>query len=94
MFCTVQYSTVQVQYSTVQYSTVQYSTVISTIFFPFLLEPSDPQDAEVANMYLSNYERFLSTARFWTESYAMPSEAVAGAEVQSISISSPPFSIL
>lgn len=49
-----------------------------------LLEPSDPQDAEVANMYLSNYERFLSTARFWTESYAMPSEAVAGAEVSTL----------
>lgn len=26
-------------------------------------EPSDPQDAEVANMYLSDYERFASTAR-------------------------------
>lgn len=39
-------------------------------------------------MYLSNYERFLSTARFWTESYAMPSEAVAGAEVHPILISS------
>lgn len=33
-------------------------------------EPNDPQDAEVANMYLSNYEQFCSTARFWTESYA------------------------
>jgi ubiquitin-conjugating enzyme (huntingtin interacting protein 2) len=26
-------------------------------------EPSDPQDAEVANMYLANYEQFASTAR-------------------------------
>jgi ubiquitin-protein ligase len=26
-------------------------------------EPSDPQDAEVANMYLSNKEQFNSTAR-------------------------------
>ena len=30
-----------------------------------LTEPSDPQDAEVANMYLSNYERFASTARWF-----------------------------
>ena len=33
-------------------------------------EPSDPQDAEVANMYLTNYEMFSSTARFWTDCYA------------------------
>jgi hypothetical protein len=32
-------------------------------------------------MYLSNYERFASTARFWTESYAMPRAEVAGSEV-------------
>lgn len=34
-------------------------------------EPSDPQDAEVANMYLSNYQQFESMAKFWTETYAM-----------------------
>jgi ubiquitin-conjugating enzyme (huntingtin interacting protein 2) len=38
-------------------------------------EPSDPQDAEVANMYQSNYEQFCSTAKFWTECYAFPKEA-------------------
>ena len=27
-------------------------------------EPSDPQDAEVANMYLSNRDQFNSTARY------------------------------
>lgn len=27
-------------------------------------EPNDPQDAEVANMYLSNREQFNSTARY------------------------------
>merc|ERR1712196_96612 len=37
-------------------------------------EPDDPQDAEVANMYLSNYERFKSTAKFWTDCYARPKE--------------------
>lgn len=35
-------------------------------------EPNDPQDAEVANMYLSNRPEFTSTAKFWTECYAMP----------------------
>lgn len=33
-------------------------------------EPTDPQDAEVAKQYLSNKDLFVSTARFWTESYA------------------------
>ena len=50
-------------------------------------EPSDPQDAEVANMYLSNYERFASTARFWTESYAMPRAEVTGTEVSHLILS-------
>ena len=40
-------------------------------------EPSDPQDAEVANMYLRNYEQFASTAKYWTECYAMKDEAAA-----------------
>ncbi|DAZ93826.1 TPA: hypothetical protein N0F65_009334 [Lagenidium giganteum] len=33
-------------------------------------EPSDPQDAEVAKMYMDHYPRFVSTAQFWTETYA------------------------
>ena len=33
-------------------------------------EPTDPQDAEVAKMYLHDQKQFLNTARFWTESYA------------------------
>jgi ubiquitin-conjugating enzyme (huntingtin interacting protein 2) len=40
-------------------------------------EPSDPQDAEVANMFQSNYEQFCSTARFWTECYALPKDAAS-----------------
>lgn len=36
-------------------------------------EPADPQDAEVAKMYMSNREEFERTAKFWTESYAKPS---------------------
>ncbi|GLE05345.1 hypothetical protein PINS_up014358 [Pythium insidiosum] len=33
-------------------------------------EPTDPQDAQVAKMYLEDPELFANTARFWTESYA------------------------
>ena len=36
-------------------------------------EPTDPQDAEVAGMYQRNYEQWVSTAKFWTESYARES---------------------
>lgn len=43
-------------------------------------EPNDPQDAQVANMYLSNYEQFQSTAKFWTDCYAKPKEEGAQGE--------------
>jgi len=33
-------------------------------------EPSDPQDAEVAKMYIGDRKKFEKTAKFWTESYA------------------------
>lgn len=35
-------------------------------------EPGDPQDAQVAKMYISNRAEFDRTAKFWTESYAKP----------------------
>ena len=35
-------------------------------------EPSDPQDAEVARQYLKDYDTWTKTARFWTETYAVP----------------------
>ena len=35
-------------------------------------EPGDPQDAEVAKMYLGNRPEFDRTARFWTENFAKP----------------------
>ena len=35
-------------------------------------EPGDPQDAEVAKMYMGDRKKFESTAKFWTESYAKP----------------------
>jgi ubiquitin-conjugating enzyme (huntingtin interacting protein 2) len=34
-------------------------------------EPNDPQDAEVAKMYKSDYKKWVATAAFWTESYAV-----------------------
>ena len=33
-------------------------------------EAGDPQDAEVAQMYLNNRSEFDRTARFWTQLYA------------------------
>eukprot|EP00541_Cyclophora_tenuis_P012007 CAMPEP_0116575406 /NCGR_PEP_ID=MMETSP0397-20121206/19939_1 /TAXON_ID=216820 /ORGANISM="Cyclophora tenuis, Strain ECT3854" /LENGTH=195 /DNA_ID=CAMNT_0004104293 /DNA_START=18 /DNA_END=605 /DNA_ORIENTATION=+ len=33
-------------------------------------EPGDPQDAEVAKMYMSDRDNFNRTAKFWTETYA------------------------
>jgi len=35
-------------------------------------EPNDPQDAEVAKMYISDRKKFESTAKFWTETWAKP----------------------
>lgn len=34
-------------------------------------EPDDPQDAEVAEMYKTNREKYNQTAKFWCESFAM-----------------------
>ncbi|KAG2399352.1 Ubiquitin-conjugating enzyme E2 27 [Vigna angularis] len=36
-------------------------------------QPDDPQDAVVAKQYLENYQTFVSTARYWTESFAKAS---------------------
>ncbi|XWS60216.1 hypothetical protein CRYUN_Cryun07bG0016500 [Craigia yunnanensis] len=33
-------------------------------------EPDDPQDAVVAQQYLREYQTFVGTARYWTESFA------------------------
>ena len=35
-------------------------------------EPNDPQDAVVATMYKERHAEFVSTAKFWTDSYAKP----------------------
>ncbi|KAJ1377500.1 Ubiquitin-conjugating enzyme E2 [Sesbania bispinosa] len=36
-------------------------------------QPDDPQDAVVAKQYLNEHQTFVSTARYWTESFAKPS---------------------
>jgi ubiquitin-conjugating enzyme (huntingtin interacting protein 2) len=36
-------------------------------------EPSDPQDAEAASLYLNHHDEFERTAKFWTEAYATKS---------------------
>ena len=41
-------------------------------------EPTDPQDAQVARMYLENKKEFERTAKFWTEMYASGSGREAG----------------
>ena len=46
-------------------------------------EPDDPQDAEVAAMYKSDPEAFARTAKFWTDSYAKPSDG-AGSEGEAV----------
>lgn len=35
-------------------------------------EPTDPQDAQVARMYLDNRREFDRTARYWVQMYATP----------------------
>ncbi|KAH8484498.1 hypothetical protein H0E87_028822, partial [Populus deltoides] len=36
-------------------------------------EPDDPQDAVVAQQYLRDYQTFVGTARYWTETFAKTS---------------------
>lgn len=35
-------------------------------------QPDDPQDAVVAKQYLSDYETFKKTAKYWTDAFANP----------------------
>ena len=44
-------------------------------------EPDDPQDAEVAAMYKADIDTFRNTAKFWTETYALPREVSTDAAV-------------
>ncbi|GKY95167.1 hypothetical protein MPSEU_000480200 [Mayamaea pseudoterrestris] len=37
-------------------------------------EPGDPQDAQVAKMYLKDRPKYDETARYWTQTYAKPKD--------------------
>lgn len=52
-------------------------------------EPNDPQDAEVAKMYKSDYKKWVATAAFWTESYAVERPAGSPLPVPPALVSSP-----
>ncbi|GAA5902797.1 uncharacterized protein JCM6883_007247 [Sporobolomyces salmoneus] len=53
-------------------------------------EPSDPQDAQVANHYLKDREGFEETAKFWTEVYAArEKKGESKTSTASISVSRP-----
>ncbi|XP_050890650.1 ubiquitin-conjugating enzyme E2 27, partial [Lathyrus oleraceus] len=45
-------------------------------------QPDDPQDAVVAQQYLKDYQTFVNTARYWTESLAKTSSRGIKEEVQ------------
>ncbi|XVF49545.1 hypothetical protein PTKIN_Ptkin04bG0021300 [Pterospermum kingtungense] len=45
-------------------------------------EPDDPQDAVVAQQYLREYQTFVGTARYWTESFAKASSFGVEEKVQ------------
>jgi ubiquitin-conjugating enzyme (huntingtin interacting protein 2) len=47
-------------------------------------EPDDPQDAEVAKMYKDSIETFEQTAKFWTETYALPRDESVAAAIKSL----------
>jgi len=47
-------------------------------------EPSDPQDAEVANMYKSDKALFEQTAKYWTETFAQEKASSHSDRVQQI----------
>ncbi|GMH16717.1 hypothetical protein Nepgr_018558 [Nepenthes gracilis] len=47
-------------------------------------EPTDPQDAVVAQQYLQDYPTFLGTARYWTEAFAIVSTLGIEEKVQKL----------
>mmetsp|Transcript_99539 Transcript_99539/g.252943 ORF Transcript_99539/g.252943 Transcript_99539/m.252943 type:complete len:204 (+) Transcript_99539:97-708(+) len=47
-------------------------------------EPSDPQDAEVAEMFKSNRELFNQTAKYWTETFANAQKSSNEEKVQKV----------
>lgn len=47
-------------------------------------EPDDPQDAQVAKMYKSNYKEFVRTAKHWTATYASNKKPTYPEEVKQL----------
>ncbi|CAN0904219.1 Ubiquitin-conjugating enzyme E2 27 [Linum grandiflorum] len=47
-------------------------------------EPDDPQDAVVAQQYLKDYQTFVGTARYWTETFAKVSSLGVEEKVQKL----------
>ncbi|XP_040986830.1 ubiquitin-conjugating enzyme E2 27 isoform X2 [Juglans microcarpa x Juglans regia] len=47
-------------------------------------EPDDPQDAVVAQQYLRDYQTFVGTARYWTETFAKASSLGVEEKVQKL----------
>ncbi|RYR44923.1 hypothetical protein Ahy_A08g041189 [Arachis hypogaea] len=47
-------------------------------------QPDDPQDAVVAQQYLKDYQTFVNTARYWTESFAKPTSLGIEDKVQKL----------
>nr|AFK44991.1 unknown [Lotus japonicus] len=47
-------------------------------------QPDDPQDAVVAQQYLKDYQTFVNTARYWTESFAKVSSRGIEDKVQKL----------
>ncbi|XP_043707349.1 ubiquitin-conjugating enzyme E2 27-like isoform X1 [Telopea speciosissima] len=47
-------------------------------------EPDDPQDAVVAQQYLRDYQTFVGTAHYWTETFAMRSSIGTEEKVQKL----------
>ncbi|GAV62726.1 UQ_con domain-containing protein/UBA domain-containing protein [Cephalotus follicularis] len=47
-------------------------------------EPDDPQDAVVAKQYLGDYQTFVGTARYWTETFAKTSSLGVEEKVQKL----------
>jgi len=47
-------------------------------------EPSDPQDAEVAEMYKTNRELFNQTAKYWTETFGQENKSSNDEKVQNL----------
>jgi len=47
-------------------------------------EPSDPQDAEVADMFKNDRDLFTKTAKYWTETFAAENKSSNDEKVQTI----------